>query len=213
MLIRCQFEIALMDLGDLPQASLEVLLGFVLYPTVLDEGSVVVSTILTGNPTKFVDVAREVERAGRLKVVPKSSLKFRLEFLDPHPINGVLQPSILATCKTSEITTVQTFTINNALYTVAIVSLDQHDLLRHVFTLFHCAKTENIGCSGICLLVCMGYTHSTSSSDIESGESTSLIHNRDETNIVGEDVDVIRRGDGDCDFELKVCVNIEERVA
>lgn len=210
MLICCQLEISLMNFGNLPQASLEVLLGFVLHPTVLDEGSVVVSTILTGNPTKFVDVAREVERAGGLKFVPKSSLKFRLEFLDPHPINGVLQPSILATFKTSEITTVQTLTIDNALYTVAVVSLDQHDLLRHVFTLFHCAKTENIGCSGICLLVCMGYTHSTSGSDIESGEFTSLIHNRDETNIVGEDVDVIRRRDSDSDFELKVWVRTEE---
>jgi len=85
----------------------------------------------------------------------------------------------------------QTVWIENVLHTVAIVSLDQHNFLRHVPTLLHCAETEDIGCSGISLLVSMGYTHSAPSGDIESGESPFLIYNCDEANIISEDVDII----------------------
>ena len=90
VLIRCQLEVAFVDLRDLSQAGLEVLLRFVLHAAVLDEGSVVVSAIFAGNPTKFVNVAREVERSGGLKLIFKPLLNFCLEVLEPHPVNSVL---------------------------------------------------------------------------------------------------------------------------
>lgn len=168
MLVCSQLEVALVDLSNLSQPGLKVLLRFVLNAAVLDEGGVVVSTILTGDPAEFVDVAREVERASGLKPVPKSLLDFRLEVLEPHPVNGILQPSVLTALQTSENIAQQTITIKNVLHTVTIVSLDQHDFLRHILTLFHCAETKDIGSSGISLLVSVGHTHSTSSSHIES---------------------------------------------
>ena len=90
VLIRCQLEVAFVDLRDLSQAGLEALLGLVLHAAVLDEGSVVVSAIFAGDPTKFVDVACEVERASGLKLISKPSFNFRLEVFEPHPVNGVL---------------------------------------------------------------------------------------------------------------------------
>jgi len=191
VLVRCQLEAPLVNLGDLPQAGLEILLGFVLHAAILDEGGVVMSTVFAGEPTEFVDIAREVKRASRLKLVPESLFNFRLKVLEPHPVDSVLQPGILTTLKASGNITLQTIGMENVLHTVTIIPLDQHDFLRHVFTLLHCAETEDVCRSGICLLVCMRYTHSTSSSDIESGESTFLIHNRNEADIIGKDVDVV----------------------
>ena len=111
MLIRCQFKVALVNLCDLSQAGLEVLLRFVLHAAVLDEGSVVVSAILTSNPTKFVNIAREVERASGLKLISKPLLNFRLEVLESHPVNSVLQPGVLTTLEALENTTLQTVEI------------------------------------------------------------------------------------------------------
>ena len=90
MLIRCQLEVALVNLCDLSQAGLEVLLGFILHAAILDEGSVMVPAILTSDPTEFVDIAREVERASGLKLVSKPLLNLRLEVLEPHPVDSVL---------------------------------------------------------------------------------------------------------------------------
>jgi len=150
-----------------------------------------VSTVLACDPTEFVDVAREFERAGGLEPIPKSLFNFRLELLEPHPVDSVLQPGVLTALGVSANAILQAVGIENVLCSVTVISLDQHDLLRHVFTLLHCAETENVCSSGIRLLVCMGYTHSASSSDVESGESTVLIQDRNEANIIGKDVDVV----------------------
>ena len=86
MLISYKLQVASVDLRDLPQPSHEVLLGFILHAAVLNEGSVVVSVILTGDqPNSSTSLARLDGRAGS-----KPSLKFRLEVLEPHPVNSVL---------------------------------------------------------------------------------------------------------------------------
>ena len=66
VLIRVSLGSPLVNLYTLSQARLEVLLGFALH---IDGGSVVVSTVLTGDPTKFVDVAREVEPASGIQTI------------------------------------------------------------------------------------------------------------------------------------------------
>ena len=111
VLIRRQLEVPLVNLRDLSQRGLEVLLRFVLHAAILDEGSVVVSVILTGDPTEFVHIAREVECASGLKFVPKPLLNFRLEILESHPVNSVLQPGVLTTLEALENTTLQTVEI------------------------------------------------------------------------------------------------------
>jgi hypothetical protein len=40
-----------------------------------------------------------------LKLVPKPSFHFRLELLEAHSINSILQPGVLATARTSKIST------------------------------------------------------------------------------------------------------------
>ena len=90
MLVGRQLEVSLVNLCDLSQPGLEVLLGLILDPTVFDESGVVVSTVLSGDPTKLVDVAGEVERACRLELVAKSSFHLRLELVQTHPVDGVL---------------------------------------------------------------------------------------------------------------------------
>lgn len=90
MLIRRQLEVALVDLCDLPQSRLEVLLWFVLHTTVLDKCRIVVAAVFASDPTKFVDITREVEWASRSKLISKSPLNLRLEVLESHSVNGVL---------------------------------------------------------------------------------------------------------------------------
>jgi len=86
VLIHYKLEVASADLHDLLQAGLEVLPGFALYAAILNEGSVLVSAILTGDqPNSSTLLAKFDGRAGS-----KPSLDFRLEVLEPHPVNGAL---------------------------------------------------------------------------------------------------------------------------
>ena len=65
MLIRYKLQVASVDLRDIPQPSHEVLLGFTLHAAVLNEGSVVVSAILTGDqPNSSTSLAKLDGRAG-----------------------------------------------------------------------------------------------------------------------------------------------------
>jgi len=71
VLIRCQLEVAFVDLR------------------------LMVSATFAGDPTKFADVASEVERASGLKLISKLSFNFRLEVHEQHPVNGVLSLAFL----------------------------------------------------------------------------------------------------------------------
>ena len=66
VLIRVSLGSPLVNLYNLSQARLEVLLGFALH---IDGDSLVVSTALTCDPTKFVDVSREVGPASRIQTI------------------------------------------------------------------------------------------------------------------------------------------------
>lgn len=87
--------------------------------------------------------------------------------------------------------------------TVTVISLNQHDLLRHNLTLFNGTESKDITQSGVSLLVPMCNTHTTTSGDIETRKFALLINDSDEADIVGKDINVVVRWYGNGDFELQ----------
>jgi hypothetical protein len=80
--------------------------------------------------------------------------------------------------------------------------LNQHDLFCDNRALLSSAEADDITKSGICLFASMGDTHATSNGNIEAGQLALGINNRDETKVIGEDIDIICRWYCDSNFEL-----------
>jgi hypothetical protein len=97
MLVGRQTECAAVDLSNLPETSLEVTLGLVLYTAILDEAREVVQAVVTVDPTKVVDVAVETERARGLQFEAEKLLDLSLEVVQAHAVDGVLQTGIFTT--------------------------------------------------------------------------------------------------------------------
>lgn len=87
---------------------------------------------------------------------------------------------------------------------VAVVSLYQHDLFANMLALLDGAKAKDISKARVSLLVTMGNTHTTSSGYIESFEITVLVNDSNESDIIGEEINVISWGHGNGDLELEV---------
>lgn len=100
MLVRRQPESSLMDFRDLAKSSLEVLPRLILHSPILDKASEVVLPLAVLHPAKFVDVAGEIERASRLESETLTSLYLGFECVQSHAVDGVLEPSVLATGRT-----------------------------------------------------------------------------------------------------------------
>lgn len=90
----------------------------------------------------------------------------------------------------------------SSLFTVTIVPLDKHDLLRHVMALLNGTESKHVTNSRIRLLVPVRNSHSTSSSYVEPCEFTSVIDNSDEPNVVCKQINVVVRRHCDSDFVL-----------
>lgn len=95
MLVRSQSEGTLMDFGNLPQPSLEVIARFVLDPAIFNKHREVVFTVLPSGPTKIVHISVEKVWSSRRESVTKTLLNFCLEDRQPHAIYSVLQSCIL----------------------------------------------------------------------------------------------------------------------
>lgn len=67
------------------------------------------------------------------------------------------------------------------LYTIPMVPLDQHHLLRHVFALFWGAETNDVADTRVRLLASMSDTHTTADSDVEAAQMTILIDDSNKT--------------------------------
>jgi len=96
MLIRRQAEFALVNLGDLPQPSLEIAARLVLYTPVLDEASKVMLAIRAGLPAKVVNVTVEGIRTGRLETESEKFLHLRFEGIESHAVDCIFQTSVLS---------------------------------------------------------------------------------------------------------------------
>jgi hypothetical protein len=90
MLIRSQAELSLVYLCDLPQSSLEVTAGFVLYTTILDEASEMMPAILAGLPAEIINITVESIRAGRLETKAEKFFYLCPEGIETHAVDRIL---------------------------------------------------------------------------------------------------------------------------
>lgn len=90
----------------------------------------------------------------------------------------------------------------HSLLTVAVVSLHDHDLLSDGDTLLDSAEPEDAAQARVGLLVTVRHAHTTTGRNIEASEVAVLVDDSDEADVVGEDVDIVRRRNSDRDFEL-----------
>lgn len=88
------------------------------------------------------------------------------------------------------------------LCTVAVIPLDEHDLLCHETALFNGAKAEDISEPRIGLLVAVCNTHTTSYSHVEPSKFTLGVHDGDETEVIGENIYIVRGWHSNSNFEL-----------
>ena len=81
--------------------------------------------------------------------------------------------------------------------------MNQHDLLRNDLTLVNGTETKNVTQPRVSLFVSVGDTHTTTSGHVEADKFTFLVDDSDETNIVGEEINIIVWRDGNSNLELK----------
>lgn len=86
---------------------------------------------------------------------------------------------------------------------IAIIPLDDHNLLSHALSLFHSTKAQHVSEAGICLLVSVRHTHATAGSDVEASKIAVLIYNGDKAEVVREEVDIVAWWYSNSDFELE----------
>ena len=86
---------------------------------------------------------------------------------------------------------------------VAVVALDEHDLFGDVDDLVYGAETEDIGEARVGLDLVVRHAEAAADGDVEAEEFLAgLVGDGDEAEIVGVDVDVVARRDGDDGFEF-----------
>ncbi|TKW57249.1 hypothetical protein CTA1_2221 [Colletotrichum tanaceti] len=184
VLIAREAELALVHLGDLAQACLHLELGGVLNAAVLDEEGEVIEARLVLLPAKGVDVGLKLEGALLFELLPPEILNLGAEHVDAHVVDGVLETGVLA------------------VLAVAVVALDEHDLLAGNVDLVRLDVAEHAANLGVRLLVVVGGTHTATGEQIEALEVAVLALDGDQTNVVGVDVGVVVGRDGDGDLEL-----------
>lgn len=90
----------------------------------------------------------------------------------------------------------------NLLDTVPIIPLGQHNFLCYERSLLNGTKSNHITKARIRLFVTVGHAHATTHCDIETFQFTILVDNGNKAEVIGKDVDVVVRRNGDCNFEL-----------
>jgi len=205
MLICRQAEFALVNLGDLPQPSLEIAAGLVLYAPVLDEASKMMLAICARLPTKVVDITVESVRAGRMETESEKFLNLRFERIEAHAVDCVFQTCVLS----AEVKTFHQLGHRSprrqecSLDPVAVVPLHEHDFLCSQNTLFWCHEAENAACAGVRLLVTVRNTHTATRGHVEAGQLATLVDNSDEADVVREYIDIVGWWDSNSNFKLK----------
>ncbi|GJC94312.1 hypothetical protein ColKHC_03138 [Colletotrichum higginsianum] len=167
VLVAREAELALVHLGDLAQARLHLELGGVLNAAVLDEEGEVVEARLVLLPAEGVNVGFELEGALLFELLAPELLDLGAEHVDAHVVDGVLETGVLA------------------VLAVAMVALDEHDLLAGNVDLVRLDEAEHAANLGV-----------------EALEVAVLALDGDQTNVVGVDVGVVVGRDGDGDLEL-----------
>lgn len=184
VLVTCEAELTLVDLGDFEQAGLHREVSSVLNTTVFDEHGEVVLSGLILLPAKGVDIADEVERTGLLKLLTPVLFHLGLEDVNAHVVNGVLHAGVFA------------------VLTVTVITLNQHDLLAGNVNLLLGDVTKDATSTRVGLLVIVSGTHTTTGKQVETNKVTILALDGNKTNVMSIDISVIVRRNGNGDFEL-----------
>ena len=92
--------------------------------------------------------------------------------------------------------------MDHVLSAVAVVALHEHDLLGNGLALLGSAEADDRAQARVRLLVAMRDTHTATNRHVKALEFTVVTDDGDVAEIVGEDVDVVRRRDSDRDLEL-----------
>ena len=92
--------------------------------------------------------------------------------------------------------------VEYALDPISIVALDKHNFLRYIFPLPDGAESDFACCARVGFLVPMCDAHTASNGHVESDQFTTSIDNGDEPNVVRKYVHIIRRRNGNSNFEL-----------
>ncbi|GJC78964.1 hypothetical protein ColLi_01801 [Colletotrichum liriopes] len=159
VLVAREAELALVHLCDLAQARLHLELGGVLDATVLDEEGEVAEARLVLLPAESVDVGLELEGALLVELLSPEVLDLGAEHVNAHVVDGVLETRVLA------------------VLAVAVVALDEHDLLAGDVDLVRLDEAEHATDLGV-----------------EALEVAVLALDGDQTNVVSVDVGVVVGG-------------------
>ncbi|GKT85628.1 LOW QUALITY PROTEIN: hypothetical protein Ct61P_03478 [Colletotrichum tofieldiae] len=159
VLVAREAELALVHLCDLAQARLHLELGGVLDATVLDEEGEVAEARLVLLPAESVDVGLELEGALLVELLSPEVLDLGAEHVHAHVVDGVLETRVLA------------------VLAVAVVALDEHDLLAGDVDLVRLDEAEHATDLGV-----------------EALEVAVLALDGDQTNVVSVDVGVVVGG-------------------
>lgn len=65
------------------------------------------------------------------------------------------------------------------------------------------AEPNDITKARVRLLIAVGYTHSTTNYDIKAFQFAIFVDDSNKAEVISKDVDIVVRGDGDCNFELR----------
>jgi S-adenosylmethionine/arginine decarboxylase-like enzyme len=86
--------------------------------------------------------------------------------------------------------------------TVAIVSLRQHDLLRHKFALIQGTEANDISNTGISVFVSVRNAHSSPHTYIETDQISIVVFDSDKAKIIREDINIVSGWNSHSDLKL-----------
>ena len=161
-----------MDLGNFTQAGAQRIALGVEHATALDEKREMRVAVLVLNPSVAIAVVLKGKWTHRSELITEVLVELCQNPIGSAIVDGVLEARMLAVGAITEVT------------------LHEHDFFRHIDHLFGGAKSDDVRNPRISRIVAVRRSHATAHGDIES-DQFSLLHNRDEGQAVGVNVDIV----------------------
>jgi len=171
------------NLRDFAQAGEELVGRGVVDAAVLHKESEMPVARVILDPAEAVAVVFEVVRPDGAELVADEFFDFSAEGVESHRFDRVLETGI------------------GADVAVAVVTLHADNGLGHGHGLLGGAEAHDVGETGKGLFVAMGHAHAATDGDVVADDLV-VFDDGDKAEVVGEDVDVIARGNGDDGLEL-----------
>ena len=153
-------------------------------PPVLHEQREMRSALGALAPAVAIAGGGKPELLSRRELHIGAPLDLGAEGIEPAILDGVFEPRVLA------------------VLAVAPVALHGDDRLGDRHRVLRLAKAEKVGGARIGVRLAMGHAHAAADRDIPARDFSGGVEDGDETEIVGEDVDVVRRRHRHDDLEF-----------